>query len=366
MESTANRILDTKTLVLCALILIGIVLTIVGLFGGFIKDVYSNKSLTLKEISDRKDYLEEESSLQWFSITNAFAWCAFGFVIATVFASVAIAYYKVQNGEKLVFFLAFFTIVFACLAFGFSIKMVREYGGVGRVAYGPLLLFFGAILVSFACFLMKRVFAVNSAELILCIIILSGFVLTTVGLSGTFLKLTEGKESLPLTIAGISFFNQEASDPSSRSFELGIEGFAVVNAFAWISFVLSLFCLFAFVAVMLFNTKYVPVAKLIGTLTLVFSILTLIFSISMQTNSNENYKEHNESASFLLSYGPFLMAVGGLLAGGGTIRFETASVSVKNEKIVCKEEKDETLQKMKDLVEAGIMSEEQYEEKKRN
>jgi len=381
MDHTAKINIDTKTLVLCALIIIGLVLTFVGLFGDFLKEPDDDRSVTLSQLTKAVKNEAKESNdfpSQWASYTNAFAWCTFGFTIASVVAVIVIACNLVQNGEKIVWLCVFFNLVFAILVFIFSFRMARVYEC--DIAFGPLLTLFGALLVSVLCLLgihNKNVSSVDGPTLLLCVIMLIGFVLTTVGLSGHFLKVTEDKDATSLSLPTLSVTNQELKDKYSaykalydlhgRDYPdpIKIEGFPLVNTFAWIGFAFSFLCVLVFVAVKLFKViDLSPSTGLLGILNIVFSILILVFSIVM-VNKNNAVKEWGEKTTLTICAGPILMTIGGLLVAGSTFRLsaEAKPQSAPVPKLVDKT--DDTLQKMSDLVDAGVLSKEQFEEKKK-
>ena len=377
MDSTINNTPNTKTLLLCALIIIGITLTFVGLFGGFLKDSDDSISVTLSQIVKRMkdENVDPEyfKASQFASATNAFAWCTFAFSIASVVSVIAITFYNISNGKRIVGVCVFFNLIFAILVFVFSFNVAKEIGGA--LAYGPLFTLFGALLVSVSC-----LFAIwgrtdqsfDGATLLLCVILLTGFVLATVGLSVQFMKITENKETISMSLPILSKFNQELKEEFNETWKYfdedrpsKIDGFSIVHTFAWIGFSLSFLCVLLVVAVKLFGaSKYASSASLLGLLTIVFSILILVFSITMVNKNNAN-KYWSENKTFCtLCAGPILMMIGGILAGGSAVRL---GMTHRNPMLAAPtgvDQTDETLKKMKDLVDAGILSEKQYEEKK--
>ena len=377
MESTIKSTPDTKTLILCALIIIGLTLTFVGLFGGFLKDSDDSVSVTLSQIVKRmKDEdvdPEYFKASQFASATNAFAWCTFAFAIASVVSVIAITFYNISNGKRIVGLCVFFNLIFAILVFVFSFNVAKEIGGV--LAYGPLLTLFGAPLVSVSCLFAiygKTDQSFDGSTLLLCMLLLIGFVLATVGLSMQFMKVNENKETISMSLPILSKFNQELKEEFNETWKYidkdypsKVEEFPLVHTVAWIVFALSfLFVLFS-IAVKLFGvSKYASSSSLLGLLTIVFSILILVFSITMVNKNNAN-KYWSENKTFCtLCAGPILMMIGGILAGGSAIRL---GMTHRKPLLVAPtgiDQTDKTLQKMKDLVDAGILPEKQYEEKK--
>ena len=378
MESTIKSTPDTKTLILSALIIIGLVLTFVGLFGGFLKltDDASSPSVTLFQIIKvmKDEEFKEDYSIspQWAYTTDAFAWCTFAFSIASVISVIAITFYKIQNGKGIVGFCVFFNLIFAILVFVFSFKMAKELGG--DLAYGPLLTLFGSPLVSVSCLFVingQADLSFDGATLLICVILLTGFVLATVGLSVQYMKVTVNKETTSFSIPTLSAFNQKLKQDynkwgySIEGYPSKVEGFSLVHAFAWIGFALSFLCVLLMVAVKLFGaSKYASSSALLGLLTVVFSILVLAFSIAMVNKNNANKYWIEEKMFSTLGAGLILMMIGGILVGGSAIRLGMTHRKPLLAAPTCIDQTDKTLQKMKDLVDAGVLSEKQYEEKK--
>ena len=379
MEPTIKSTLDTKTLVLCALIIIGLVLTFVGLFGDFLKEIddASSRSVTLSQIikaMNDEDIKEDYSiSPQWAYTTDAFAWCTFAFSIASVISVIAITFYKISNGKGIVGFCVFFNLIFAILVFVFSFKMAKELGA--NLAYGPLLTLFGSLLVSVSCLFVingQTDLSFDGATLLLCVILLTGFVLATVGLSVQYMKVTENKETTSLSIPTLSAFSQQLKQNYDEKYKYfnedypsKVEGFSLVHAFTWIGFALSFLCVLLMVAVKLFGaSKYASSSALLGLLTVVVSILILALSIAMVNKNNANKYWIEEKMFSTLGAGPILMMIGGILAGGSEIRLGKTQRKPLLVAPTGIDQTDKTLQKMKDLVDAGILPEKQYEEKK--
>ena len=374
MDSTINNTPNTKTLILCALIIIGLVLTFVGLFGGFLKsnNVALFPSVTLSRIikSIKGEYVTElpfSISPQVASYTNTFAWCTFAFSIASVVAVIATSFHYISNGKGVVGFCVFFNLTFAILVFIFSFIMARGFV-VLDIAYGPLLALFGAMIVSISCFLIvandHKYLLVNGQTLLLCVILLTGFVLATIGLSEPFLKINADKETFSFSLPSLSAIDQALKELFSESSPSIVGSPSFVISFAWIGFALSFICVLLMVAVKLLGaSKYASFSALLGLLTAVFSILVLAFSIAM-VNKNSANKNWGDKTFFTLGAGPILMMIGGILAGGSAIRLGMTHRKPLLAAPTRIDQTDKTLQKMKDLVDAGVLSEKQYEEKK--
>lgn len=149
---------------------------------------------------------------------------------------------------------------------------------------------------------MSKKSAINLKNLVLCLIIVAGLVLTIVGLFGNFLKA-----ELPILgttyskLADLSDLNDLAKKVDST-----YEGYAVTNLFAWVTFVLAIVVAVCFVVAKFLGVKGLDtIVALIGCLTVVAAILVFVFAIIMAN-------KHDVS----IASGPIMMLVGGLLAGG--------------------------------------------------
>ena len=149
---------------------------------------------------------------------------------------------------------------------------------------------------------MSKKSAINLKNLVLCLVIVAGLVLTIVGLFGNFLKA-----ELPIVgttyskLADLSDLNDLAKKVDST-----YEGYAVTNLFAWVTFVLAIVVAVCFVVAKFLGVKGLDtIVALIGCLTVVAAILVFVFAIIMAN-------KHDVS----IASGPIMMLVGGLLAGG--------------------------------------------------
>lgn len=364
MEPTIKSTLDTKTLVLCALIIIGLALTIVGLFGGFLTDPNdaSNQSVTISQLvkNIRDEYYDDEINLRLFvNYTYSFVWCTLVFSIVNVIAVIIVGFYNIQNGTKIIGFCSFFNLVFGILVFVFSYQIAREVAG--GISYGPLLTLIGSLLVAFSCPLFRRNIVADGHTLFLGGILLTGLILVGIGLCGCFLKETDNTKttlfSLPFLTAAKAVLSPLFSNATDKE---ALASITLISSFVWIVFAFSLLCVFAF-----FATKMLAVKKLaafptiIGFLTIIFSIFVLLFAFGMLNKFNEASRQ--DEVGFSIGYASFLIMIGGILAGIGSMG--RSSLPDKSKSPVT--QVDSSLQKMKELVNAGILSEEQYEEKKK-
>ena len=84
--------LNLKTLVLCLVIIVGLVLTIVGMFGSFLKWDALLGGTTYAKLSDLADLNDlakkVDSTYEGYAVTNIFAWVTFilAIVVTVCFA----------------------------------------------------------------------------------------------------------------------------------------------------------------------------------------------------------------------------------------------------------------------------------------
>ena len=142
---------DVKTLVLCALIIAGLVLAIIGMFGNFLKSettVLGSKIVsysTLSELADANKALKDyDSSYEGFAVTNIFAWATFILaIVVTVLFAVA-KFLGVKSLNTIVSLVGALTVVAAILVFVFAIVMANKHDV--SIAAGPIMMLIGGIL----------------------------------------------------------------------------------------------------------------------------------------------------------------------------------------------------------------------------
>ena len=144
--------LNVKTLVLCAIIIVGLVLTIVGFFGNFLKG--SGQVVGFGGSSDVK-LSDLDKDFDGFTVTNIFAWVTFILaIVVTVLFAVA-KFLGIKDLNMIVALVGCLTVVAAILVFVFTIVMasknsVEAVGGLASVKYslsaGPILMLIGGLL----------------------------------------------------------------------------------------------------------------------------------------------------------------------------------------------------------------------------
>lgn len=134
--------LDLKTLVICAIIIVGLVLAIVGLFGNILKAEYGGITMYSK-LSDLADG-NKDSSIKWFVPTAIFSWATFALAILTACAFVAVKFLGVKLPKNGLLLIGALTALCAILALVFSIAMANKYDL--KVAAGPILMLIGGLL----------------------------------------------------------------------------------------------------------------------------------------------------------------------------------------------------------------------------
>ena len=216
----------------------------------------------------------------------------------------------------------------------------------------------------------------DTKNLVLTVLIIVGLVLTFVGMFGSFLKLETTALGLTVvtypTLADIDHaiktlneinVSYEGFDVTYKDLGVTYEGFAVTNFFAWATFVLAIVLTVLFIVAKVRGIKELnKIVAFIGYLTVVAAILVFIFAIGMARKNSVGVT--NVSVKYTISAGPILMLIGGILVGGSAIRLGMTHRKPLLAAPTCIDQTDKTLQKMKDLVDAGVLSEKQYEEKK--
>ncbi len=141
---------NLKTLILCAIIIVGLVLTIVGFVGNFLKAdgqiVGFGGSSTVKLSDLDKDF-------EGFTVTNIFAWVTFILaIVVTVLFAVA-KFLGIKELNMIVALAGALTVVAAILVFIFAIVMASKNSsdaGIASLKYtisaGPILMLAGGLL----------------------------------------------------------------------------------------------------------------------------------------------------------------------------------------------------------------------------
>ena len=131
--------IDVKTLVLCAIILVGLILAIVGLFGDFLKNA------SLSDISDANDLRKTLGGdpIKGSVPTIIFAWATFALAILVTVCFAVVKFLGVKSLGAAVALLGALTVVCAILVFVFTLVMKGDDGELGA---GSILMLIGGIL----------------------------------------------------------------------------------------------------------------------------------------------------------------------------------------------------------------------------
>ncbi|MBO4283228.1 MAG: hypothetical protein J5958_01270 [Clostridia bacterium] len=154
--------LNVKNLILCAIIIVGLVLTIIGFFGNFtkgdgvLKDVDKTLSGLAKSNKDLIKDLGDDYKLEGFAAISIFAWVTFFLAIATAVLFVIVKFLGLKNQSSVLALVGCATVVAAVLLFVFSLIMVGKWadraeliavlGNNARVSAGPILMLVGGLL----------------------------------------------------------------------------------------------------------------------------------------------------------------------------------------------------------------------------
>ena len=135
---------DVKTLILCAVIIVGLVLTIVGMFGNFLKDYGIWDALDLSEISDLNDLAKKaDSTFEGFAATNLFAWVTFVLAIVTLVLFAVVKFLGAKGLDMVLALVGALTVVAAILVFVFALIMANKHDC--KIAVGPILMLIGGL-----------------------------------------------------------------------------------------------------------------------------------------------------------------------------------------------------------------------------
>ena len=145
-----KAVFNVKTLILCDIIIVGLVLTIVGFVGNFLKvdgQVAGFGGASAVKLSDL------DKDFDGFTITNIFAWVTFILaIVVTVLFAVA-KFLGIKELNMIVALAGCLTVVAAILVFIFAIVMASKNSAEGSLASlkytisaGPILMLAGGLL----------------------------------------------------------------------------------------------------------------------------------------------------------------------------------------------------------------------------
>ena len=143
--------IDVKTLILCAIIIVGLVLAIVGFVGNFLK--VENTAVVVKTTSLVK-LSDLDKDVDGFTVTNIFAWVTFILaIVVTVLFAVA-KFLGIKDLNMIVALVGCLTVVAAILVFVFALVMAGKNSGEAFLGYakskvtisaGPFLMLIGGL-----------------------------------------------------------------------------------------------------------------------------------------------------------------------------------------------------------------------------
>ena len=138
---------DIKTLILCAIIIVGLVLAIVGFVGNFLKTeglLGGTSYLKLADISDLNDLAKKaDSTFEGYAATNIFAWATFILaIVVTVLFAVA-KFLGIKDLNMIVALAGCLTVVAAILVFVFALVMANKHDA--SISAGPILMLIGGL-----------------------------------------------------------------------------------------------------------------------------------------------------------------------------------------------------------------------------
>ena len=149
---------DVKTLILCAIIIVGLVLTIVGFVGNFTKGdgIMNDVDNTLSDLVKINKDLNEDYKLEGFVFINIIVWVTFVLAIATTVLFAIVKFLGLKNLSTVLALVGCVTVVAAILVIVFSLIMIGKWadradlilvlGNNARVSAGPILMLAGGLL----------------------------------------------------------------------------------------------------------------------------------------------------------------------------------------------------------------------------
>ena len=138
---------DVKTLILCAILIVGLVLAIIGFVGNFLKTeglLGGTSYLKLADISDLNDLAKKaDSTFEGYAATNIFAWVTFILaIVVTVLFAVA-KFLGIKDLNMIVALVGCLTVVAAILVFVFALVMANKHDA--SISAGPILMLIGGL-----------------------------------------------------------------------------------------------------------------------------------------------------------------------------------------------------------------------------
>ena len=140
--------INLKTLLLCLIIIVGLVLAIVGMFGNFLKwdAILSGTTYAkLSDLSDLNDLAKKvDSTYEGYAVTNIFAWATFILAIVVTVCFAVAKFLGVNGLNTVVSLIGCLTVVAAILVFVFALVMANKHDV--SIASGPIMMLIGGIL----------------------------------------------------------------------------------------------------------------------------------------------------------------------------------------------------------------------------
>ncbi|MBP5427687.1 MAG: hypothetical protein J6Z04_00155 [Clostridia bacterium] len=140
--------INLKTLVLCLIIIVGLVLAIVGMFGNFLKwdAILSGTTYAkLSDLSDLNDLAKKvDSTYEGYAVTNIFAWVTFILAIVVTVCFAVAKFLGVNGLNTVVSLIGCLTVVAAILVFVFALVMANKHDV--SIASGPIMMLIGGLL----------------------------------------------------------------------------------------------------------------------------------------------------------------------------------------------------------------------------
>ena len=140
--------INLKTLLLCLIIIVGLVLAIVGMFGNFLKwdAILSGTTYAkLSDLSDLNDLAKKvDSTYEGYAVTNIFAWATFILAIVVTVCFAVAKFLGVNGLNTVVSLIGCLTVVAAILVFVFALVMANKHDV--SIASGPIMMLIGGLL----------------------------------------------------------------------------------------------------------------------------------------------------------------------------------------------------------------------------
>ena len=148
---------DVKTLILCAILIVGLVLAIIGFVGNFTKGdgIMNDVNKTLSDLVKLNKDLGDDYHLEGFVLINIVVWVTFILVIATTVMFAIVKFLGLNKLSTVLSLVGCVTVVAAVLVIVFSLIMVGKWadradlivslGNNVRVSAGPILMLIGGL-----------------------------------------------------------------------------------------------------------------------------------------------------------------------------------------------------------------------------